>query len=211
MHINNMHNDLLSRTMYASAYVNKWLSLSLEWFGTCLIFTATLATVLYPPGRISSGIAGLVLSYIMRIFGVMTWTVRKFSETESQMSAMELVAEYSSARPFPQEETGGLEHLSQTMHDRHAASVTRSQTHGLVSDVKMEQLNVSTSLGRQRPRWPRKGVVELEQLDMRHRSDLPPALRGVSLVVRAGENVGIVGRTCAGKNSAIQCFFGCTN
>lgn len=206
MHINNMHTDLLSRTMYASAYVNRWLSLRLEGLGTCLILTATLAAVLYPPGRISSGIAGLVLSYTMQILGVMTWTVRQFTETESQMSAMERVAEYSNP-PFPQEEHGGLEHLLQSMHHQHTASMTRSQSHGLISDSKISQLNVSSSLGHQRPRWPKKGVIKFDHVEMRYRSDLPPALRDLTLTVRSGEHVGIVGRTGAGKSSAIQCLF----
>ena len=42
---------------------------------------------------------------------------------------------------------------------------------------------------------------------MRYQEHLPRALRGVSLQTRAGEKVGVVGRTGSGKSSLFQCLF----
>ncbi|KAK7801049.1 hypothetical protein U0070_012106 [Myodes glareolus] len=52
-----------------------------------------------------------------------------------------------------------------------------------------------------RPLWPTRGQIEFRDFGLRHRPELPLAVRGVSLKIHAGEKVGIVGRTGAGKSS----------
>lgn len=51
------------------------------------------------------------------------------------------------------------------------------------------------------PTWPSSGNLELRELFLSYRPDLPPVLRGVSLRVQGGDRVGIVGRTGAGKST----------
>ncbi|ELU43847.1 multidrug resistance-associated ABC transporter [Rhizoctonia solani AG-1 IA] len=50
--------------------------------------------------------------------------------------------------------------------------------------------------------WPITGQIELRDAIVRYRPELPPVLNGLSLSVRGGEHVGIVGRTGAGKSTA---------
>ncbi|KAG8164026.1 hypothetical protein KVR01_005944 [Diaporthe batatas] len=52
--------------------------------------------------------------------------------------------------------------------------------------------------------WPQNGHVEFRDLTLSHRPGLPPALREVTLDIRPGEKVGIVGRTGAGKTTLIS-------
>ncbi|XP_005391138.1 PREDICTED: multidrug resistance-associated protein 6 [Chinchilla lanigera] len=52
-----------------------------------------------------------------------------------------------------------------------------------------------------RPPWPHGGQIEFQNFGLRHRPELPFAVRGVSFQIHAGEKVGIVGRTGAGKSS----------
>jgi ATP-binding cassette subfamily C (CFTR/MRP) protein 1 len=47
--------------------------------------------------------------------------------------------------------------------------------------------------------WPESGAIEFTDLVMSYRPGLPPVLRGVSLHVRGGEKIGVVGRTGAGE------------
>ncbi|KAL1768993.1 multidrug resistance-associated protein 6 [Sigmodon hispidus] len=52
-----------------------------------------------------------------------------------------------------------------------------------------------------RPLWPSEGQIEFRNFGLRYRPELPLAVRGVTLKIHAGEKVGIVGRTGAGKSS----------
>lgn len=49
--------------------------------------------------------------------------------------------------------------------------------------------------------WPARGEISFEKVVLRYRPELPPALKGLSFSVAAGERVGIVGRTGAGKST----------
>lgn len=201
-HISHVYTDNLNRTMYATAYANRWLAIRLEGLGTLLILGASSLAILSSPDKLSASMVGLVLTYTMQILGTMTWSVRQFTDTESQMSAVERLTEYSEP-PFPQEEKGGLEGLLQELQKKTTAAWKNSQ--GLISEDKVVQLN--ENVGNRKTRWPKRGLVEFDQVEMRYRKDLPPALRNLSFTVKPGEHIGIVGRTGAGKSSAIQCLF----
>ncbi|KAF9565380.1 ABC protein, partial [Agrocybe pediades] len=49
--------------------------------------------------------------------------------------------------------------------------------------------------------WPQRGAIEFKDLAMRYRPGLPNVLHGISLSIRGGEKIGVVGRTGAGKSS----------
>lgn len=51
------------------------------------------------------------------------------------------------------------------------------------------------------PSWPQRGEVRFEEYSTRYKTDLDLVLRKVNLQLDAGEKVGIVGRTGAGKSS----------
>ncbi|KAJ5653274.1 hypothetical protein N7490_000277 [Penicillium lividum] len=55
--------------------------------------------------------------------------------------------------------------------------------------------------------WPVEGAVEFSGYSTRYRPDLDPVLKEVSFSVKAGEKVGIVGRTGAGKSSLALALF----
>ncbi|KAG7097474.1 hypothetical protein E1B28_004817 [Marasmius oreades] len=51
------------------------------------------------------------------------------------------------------------------------------------------------------PQWPKAGSIEMSDVVVSYRPGLPPVLKGVTLDVRGGEHIGIVGRTGAGKST----------
>ncbi|KAJ5430031.1 ABC transporter integral membrane type 1 [Penicillium cf. griseofulvum] len=55
--------------------------------------------------------------------------------------------------------------------------------------------------------WPEKGHIEFSNVEMRYRAGLPLVLQGLTMDVRGGERIGIVGRTGAGKSSIMSALF----
>ncbi|GJE88588.1 ABC transporter C family protein [Phanerochaete sordida] len=55
--------------------------------------------------------------------------------------------------------------------------------------------------------WPREGAIEFKDIVMRYRPGLPYVLKGLSMSIKGGEKVGVVGRTGAGKSSLMLALF----
>jgi ATP-binding cassette subfamily C (CFTR/MRP) protein 4 len=55
--------------------------------------------------------------------------------------------------------------------------------------------------------WPESGRIEFSEVNLRYFEDEEPVLRRLTFIIRAGEKVGIVGRTGAGKSSIIAVLF----
>jgi ABC-type multidrug transport system fused ATPase/permease subunit len=55
--------------------------------------------------------------------------------------------------------------------------------------------------------WPEKGEIVFDDVQMRYRAGLPLVLHGLSMHVKAGERIGVVGRTGAGKSSIMSTLF----
>ena len=56
-------------------------------------------------------------------------------------------------------------------------------------------------------KWPTEGVIEFDQVKMRYREGLEYSIKGLDVKIQAGQKVGIVGRTGAGKSSILQALF----
>ncbi|PLW51514.1 hypothetical protein PCASD_00390 [Puccinia coronata f. sp. avenae] len=57
------------------------------------------------------------------------------------------------------------------------------------------------------PTWPSRGLIRFDSVVMSYRPGLPHVLKGFSLDVAAGEKIGVVGRTGAGKSSLMLALF----
>ena len=55
--------------------------------------------------------------------------------------------------------------------------------------------------------WPSEGHVEINDVFLKYRPELPDVLRGLSMDVAPGEKIGIVGRTGAGKSSIMTALY----
>ncbi|TLD39578.1 hypothetical protein E2P81_ATG00565 [Venturia nashicola] len=58
-----------------------------------------------------------------------------------------------------------------------------------------------------RDSWPEKGEIVFDDVQMRYRDGLPLVLKGLTLHCKAGERIGVVGRTGAGKSSIMSTLF----
>ncbi|GJP36813.1 hypothetical protein CLOM_g21286 [Closterium sp. NIES-68] len=55
--------------------------------------------------------------------------------------------------------------------------------------------------------WPQQGVIEAEGVVVRYRPELPPVLKGLTFSIRAGEKVGVCGRTGSGKTTLSMALY----
>ncbi|XP_046746120.1 probable multidrug resistance-associated protein lethal(2)03659 isoform X2 [Diprion similis] len=125
---------------------------------------------------------GLAITQAMALTGVIQWGMRQSAEVANQLMSVERVIEYTQLPPEP------------NLRDK-----------GIIKKSKAK----STSQPPPPPPqdWPSHGCVRLTDVYMRYVEDEAPVLKGLNLVIRPGEKVGIVGRTGAGKSSLISALF----
>ncbi|XP_069338491.1 ATP-binding cassette sub-family C member 3 [Eulemur rufifrons] len=159
--------DINQKSCYPYIVSNRWLSIRVEFVGSCAVLFAALFAVI---GRssLNPGLVGLSVSYALQVTFALNWMIRMMSDLESNIVAVERVKEYSK---------------------------TETEAPWVVE-------------GRRPPEgWPQRGEVEFRNYSVRYRPGLDLVLRNLSLLVRGGEKVGIVGRTGAGKSSMTLSLF----
>jgi ATP-binding cassette subfamily C (CFTR/MRP) protein 1 len=73
---------------------NRWLGVRLESIGTTVVFFASLFVVLERE-HLDPGLAGLSIAYALSFTGTLNWLVRMSTEMETQLVAVERVAQYT--------------------------------------------------------------------------------------------------------------------
>jgi len=100
--------------------------------------------------------------------------------------------------------TDTLNQVNRESADRETQMVSVERVHTYVTTVKQEaDLRVP---GAVQPSWPSQGNIKVNNVKMRYRDGLPIVLDGISLDIKAGQRVGIVGRTGCGKSSFLSTF-----
>lgn len=71
-------------------------------------------------------------------------------------------------------------------------------------DISQEESCGSLAIPRD---WPHQGRIEFQNVILRYLPSLPPALCDISFTIAGGTQVGIIGRTGAGKSSIVNALF----
>ncbi|RVW32699.1 ABC transporter C family member 13 [Vitis vinifera] len=71
-------------------------------------------------------------------------------------------------------------------------------------DIPQEELNGCQSLS---PNWPSEGYIMFQNVSLRYLPSLPDALHDITFTISGGTQVGIIGRTGAGKSSILNALF----
>jgi ATP-binding cassette, subfamily C (CFTR/MRP), member 10 len=194
MFLSAVHDALATqqRASVASLAAVNWLGLRLQSIaGSLAACIAALAVTQHAgiiPGAshaASAGFVGLSLAYISPITGFLNGLVTSGAETEQEMVCVERIEVFSDLRPQPD-----------TLID--PCETIKSRLHAL---------------------WPQQGAISFDNVWLRYRSfsscpiDSPAAqtshtcaLQGFTLAIPAGAHVAFVGRTGAGKSSAVACL-----
>ncbi|TPX30555.1 hypothetical protein SmJEL517_g05897 [Synchytrium microbalum] len=147
-----------------------------RWFGfridtmsaMFLVIVSFVAVSLKQSLNLSPGLIGLMLSYSLQLMGLAQWCFRQKAETETLMTSVERILEFteipSEAQPGP-------------------------------DDLKPSK------------EWPQSGHIVLKDLRLTYPQTDNEVLKGISVDIKPGSKVGIVGRTGAGKSSMLQALF----
>ncbi|KAJ6630972.1 P-loop containing nucleoside triphosphate hydrolase protein [Mycena sp. CBHHK59/15] len=80
-------------------------------------------------------------------------------------------------------------------------SVERVAHYSRVDLIPQEAAYESDKEHKPAPEWPAHGKIEFKDVQMSYRPGLPNVLHGISMIIKPGEKIGVVGRTGAGKSS----------
>jgi ATP-binding cassette subfamily C (CFTR/MRP) protein 4 len=84
-------------------------------------------------------------------------------------------------------------------------SVERVLAFGELESEASLELEQDTALVEQG--WPKDGSIDVDDLCVRYRAALPPALDGATFKIPSKARIGIVGRTGSGKSTVVQTLF----
>ena len=182
--------------------LERWTSFYLNLIAgtiTCVLVVVAVMT----RGAIDVTVVGLALVYCLQLLGLTSWTMMTFVALESYGTSCER-----------------LLHLLDIAHEDGAAYAADSSsstnpnpnknkmttTKGMVAIEATPGTAVQTNArhgggAAAADDWPSVGEIVFDNVQLRYRPELPCALKGLSLTVKGGEKIGIVGRTGAGKSS----------
>eukprot|EP00935_MAST-01C_sp_MAST-1C-sp1_P002445 g2445.t1 len=135
-----------------------------------------------------AGRLGLAVTYALSLGAIFQWMVRCSAEVENVMISVERVLAYCA---LPAEQ--------QTQPQQQAQQAQQGQAQQQAQQAQAQEQVAED--------WPKTGALRLRNLRCRYRPELPLVLKGISCSIRAGERVGICGRTGAGKSTLLQALF----
>ncbi|XP_038617354.1 multidrug resistance-associated protein 7 [Tachyglossus aculeatus] len=170
------------RCQFAAKATLQWLDIRLQLMGAAVVSAiAGIALAQHSQRLANPGLVGLALSYALSLTGLLSGLVSTMTQTETMMVSVERVEEYASTLP--------------------------SEPQGHASSPPSLPIRHPLHAHQGFPDWLTRGRVEFQDVSLRYRAGLPPALAGVSFTVFPGEKLGIVGRTGSGKSSLLLVLF----
>lgn len=90
------------KAFWMSILLNRWFSIRVPLISSFVAIATSVGIVLMAfNGNISTGTAGIVLTYALSFWMSLNWTVRAFSEVESRMTAVERLQHYAVMKSEP--------------------------------------------------------------------------------------------------------------
>ncbi|KNE57701.1 hypothetical protein AMAG_04560 [Allomyces macrogynus ATCC 38327] len=160
--------DTNTRAVFAQCVLGRWLGLRLDLLSALFMAIAAIAAVAVAnSGGLPPALAGLALSQILTLTGVLQWMVRQSVETEVMFVSVQRMLEYEAI-------TGESDHPARALPP---------------------------------PNWPTAGNLDIKHMALQYPTSPRPVLHDWNVSLRAGERIGLVGRSGAGKTSFFQALF----
>ncbi|KAL4469098.1 hypothetical protein ABPG72_007777 [Tetrahymena utriculariae] len=126
---------------------------------------------------------GQTIIYFLNISDNIQWGLRQMIQTDVAMSSAQRA-------------------MNMTLIDQEPALRTNYDR-----KVLKKAENQQTNKQKEQYSFPNQGNVEFQNVKMKYRQDLAYVLNGLTFSLKAGQKVGCIGRTGAGKSSIIQALF----
>ena len=220
---NQLFRELLNKnasSFFCFVAVSRWLGFRLDVIVVVLLMVSTFGATLAK--EYNAGIQPVILAvgvmYVMQLSGLFQWSVRQSAEVENMMVSVERVSAYSSLPSEPPLHLSSHEYELLSVSDDDLTNGKDNKQENFISESsnsnnqsKVVQAGVITSPSPKTinksfhiEEWPQNGKIVMKNLICSYRDDLPCIINNISLTIEAGEKVGVVGRTGAGKSTLIS-------
>lgn len=142
-----------------------------------------------------AGVVGLSITYALSVTRLLSGVVDAAAETEKQFISVERIGQYIDGVPC--ETDAPSARATPDIDIDESSPLLVHENPALSAHASVERLAA----------WPLTPSVRFEHVSLRYRPGLPLALDSLSLAVRAGERLGVVGRTGSGKTSLLALLF----
>jgi ATP-binding cassette, subfamily C (CFTR/MRP), member 1 len=128
------------------------------------------------------GAFALMLNFVMQLTSNVNETIDTLSNHENRLVSVERCCYFTNVEPEI-----GYQNLKSLENDLR----------------KGKSIQIDTS----KLSWPSTGDIKISNLSIRYRNDLPLVINDLTLDVKQGTKIGIVGRTGAGKTTLISAIY----
>jgi ATP-binding cassette subfamily C (CFTR/MRP) protein 4 len=196
--------DKNQRVWHSFLMVSRWLGFRLDFMCTFILIVMVFLSASLK-GKYDVGLIGFALVYTLSLSGLAQWSVRQSAEVENQMTAMERINTYAHLPPevgykaklgdaySPRQTPGFSSHKSDGQQKKSYIATTTSDEDN--ADMTAVELVVP---GGEAEKNFGGGTIDIKNLTVTYRQDLPPVLRQLDIHIWAGCKAGIVGRTGSG-------------
>ena len=184
----NKVDDNLS-AFFALKAIDRWLSTRLEFLGNFIVLSAALLVVTATKHGSKSSYAGISLNNALSITSLLNWAVRNGADTETLMNSVERLLYY----------INNINHEKDLNLNEESPYIKNEN----VNDNKINN-NDYDNYNNSKKNIIKGGDIVVKDVSMAYSDDSDPVLKKVSFHIKAGESVGIVGRTGSGKSSLFR-------
>lgn len=161
------------RAYWLTVTNQQWLGIRLNVLGTLLTFIVAILTVA-TRFSISPAQTGVVLSYIVAV-----QQVSMLSDLVDKPRYLPRLQSFGWMVRQSAEVENNMNAVERVVH--YTTAIEQESAHE-IKDHKPP------------PEWPSEGHIEIKDVVLKYRPELPSVLKGISMNVRGGEKIGIVGR-----------------
>ncbi|KAF9932404.1 hypothetical protein FBU30_008256 [Linnemannia zychae] len=167
---------------WAYMTANRWLSVRLEFLGAVVVLATALLSV-WKMDQLGPGGAGLALSYSLTVTFNITYLVTSMSSLQNQLVSVDRILEYCDKSP----------EAPLTIAEMEAKNLPTAR-------------NFESALSGSERQW-KEGEIVFKNYSTRYREGMDLVIKNLTVKIKGGEKVGIVGRTGAGKSSLTLALF----